>query len=185
MPTQDQITNGQEKKQETSSGSEKYDFRKTNWGMNKEQVKATEGKKPDVEANALLKYKVNVDGRGFSCYYNFLEDKLYSCIYLFTGEHTDKNLYIDDYAEIKETLTYEYGKPELDISGLWTNNLYKGDRSHWGFAIGVGHVTYGATWETPTTEIMIMLVGANSRIRLIIGYDSKELKEWAKQIQEK
>lgn len=31
----------------------KYDFRETNWGMTKEQVKATEDKKPDFEDNTL------------------------------------------------------------------------------------------------------------------------------------
>lgn len=51
-------------------------------------------------------------------------------------------------------------------------------------AINVGHLTYGATWEIPNTEISLILGDNNYRIMLVIGYDSKELKEWAKQIKE-
>ena len=162
-----------------------YDFRKTNWGMSKEQVKATEGKKPDFEADTMLGYDVTISGKDFACIYTFLEDKLYNSGYFFTGEHTNKNLYIDDYEELKETLTKKYGKPKTDISGLWKNDLYKDDKSHWGMAISVGHLIYGASWETPTTEINLMLSGDNFKIKLILAYDSKELKEWVKQTKEK
>ena len=72
MPTQDQITNGQENKQEISSESEKYDFRKTNWGMSKEQVKVTEDKKPDLEEDVTLYYKkVKFNEKDCSCMYFF------------------------------------------------------------------------------------------------------------------
>jgi hypothetical protein len=162
-----------------------YDFRKTNWGMSREQVKATEDKKPDFEADTMLGYDVTISGKDFACIYTFLEDKLYNSGYFFTGEHTNKNLYIDDYEELKETLTKKYDKPKTDISGLWKNDLYKDDKSHWGRAISVGHLIYGASWETPTTEINLMLSGDNFKIKLILAYDSKELKEWVKQTKEK
>jgi len=161
-----------------------YDFRETTWGMSKEQVKATEDKKPDFEADTMLGYDVTISGKDFSCIYSFLEDKLYNSGYFFTGEHTNKNLYIDDYEELKETLTKKYGKPKTDIPGLWKNDLYKDDKSHWGMAISVGHLTYGASWETSTTEIYLMLSGDNYEISLILSYDSKELREWVNKIKE-
>jgi len=68
---------------------------------------------------------------------------------------------------------------------LWKNDLYKDDKSHWGMAISVGHLVYAVQWETPTTEIGIMLMGNNYKINLGIFYESKELKEWAKRIKEK
>jgi hypothetical protein len=182
-PMQDQTTNGQEIKQEVSSGSEKYDFRKINWGMNKEQVKATEDKKPDFESDAFVGYKVEISGNDFSCVYNFLQDKLYSSKYIFNRTHTNKNDYIDDYVNLKEILIKKYGKPKID-KVTWENNLYKSDKQEWGMAISVGHLTYGAIWETPSTEIGLILGGDNYRIMLVIGYDSKELKEWARQIKE-
>ena len=163
----------------------KYDFRKTNWGMSKEQVKATEDKKPDFEADTTLGYDVTISGKDFACIYSFLEDKLYNSGYFFTGKHTNKNLYIDDYEELKETLTKKYGKPKMDIPGLWKNDLYKDDKGHWGMAISVGHLAYGNSWETPNTKISLMLSGDNCKIKLVLSYYSKELEEWVKQTEEK
>jgi hypothetical protein len=161
-----------------------YDFRKTNWGMSKEQVKTTEDKKPDFEADTWLGYFVTISGKDFRCFYSFLEDKLYKSGYSFTGKHTNKNHYITDYKNLKESLTKKYGKPKTDIV-LWENNLFKNNKEKWGTAISVGHLLYRATWETPTTMIALTLSGDNYKIGLNIYYESKELEEWVKQIEEK
>jgi len=309
----------------------KYDFRKTNWGMSKEQVKTTEDKKPDFEDNTMLSYEVTISEKDFECAYLFLEDKLYGSGYLFFGEHTNKNLYIDDYEELKEILTKEYGKPKID-KVTWKNDLFKNlessneliselkenikekekrieklrdklakekedleqeytdklsilaekkakldaslaekekiwldkdkekeqfiirleeevkeykknisrlynaianlkvqlskekedleeeyadklsglreeknklgtllaereaeyanrlsllDEQNQGLAISIGDLVYGASWETSTTKIDLMLSGDNYKIKLILSYISKELKEWVKQTKEK
>ena len=309
----------------------KYDFRKTNWGMSKEQVKTTEDKKPDFEDNTMLSYEVTISEKDFECVYLFLEDKLYGSRYLFFEEHTNKNLYIDDYEELKEILTKEYGKPKID-KVTWKNDLFKNlessneiiselkenikekekqieklkanltkekkeleqeytdklsilaekkakldallaekekiwldkdkekeqfiirleeeikgykknisrlykeianlkvqltkekkdleeeyadelselredkiklgallaekeaeyvnrlsllDEQSRGFAISIGDLEYGASWETSTTKIDLMLLGDNYKIKLILSYISKELEEWVKQTKEK
>ena len=309
----------------------KYDFRKANWGMSKEQVKATEDKKPDFEDNTMLSYEVTISEKDFECAYLFLEDKLYGSGYLFFGEHTNKNLYIDDYEELKEILTKEYGKPKID-KVTWKNDLFKNlessneliselkenikekekrieklranltkekedleqeytdklsilaekkakldaslaekekvwldkdkekeqfiirleeevkeykknisrlynamanlkvqlskekkdlekeyadklsglreeknklgtllaekeaeyanrlsllDEQNQGLAISIGDLVYGASWETSTTKIDLMLSGDNYKIKLILSYISKELEEWVKQTKEK
>ena len=309
----------------------KYDFRKTNWGMSKEQVKATEDKKPNFEDNTMLSYEVTISEKDFECAYLFLEDKLYGSGYLFFGEHTNKNLYIDDYEELKEILTKEYGKPKID-KVTWKNDLFKNlessneliselkenikenekqikklranltkekkdleqeytdqlsilaekkaqldaslaekekilldkdkekeqfiirleeevkeykknisrlyneianlkiqltkekidleeeyadklselreekikletllaekeaecanrlallDEQSRGLAISIGDLEYGASWETSTTKIDLMLSGDNDKIKLILSYISKELEEWVKQTKEK
>ena len=163
---------------------QKYDFRNTNWGMSKGQVKATEDKKPDFEDDTTLGYEVKIEGSNFSCIYSFLEDKLYNSGYFFTGKHTNKNLYIDDYEKLKETLTKKYGKPTKDIPGFWKNDLYKSDKRSWGMAVSVGHLVYGTSWETPTTKISLMLSGDNFKISMVVSYTSKELEEWADKIRE-
>jgi DNA repair exonuclease SbcCD ATPase subunit len=307
----------------------KYDFRKTNWGMSKEQVKTTEDKKPDFEDNTMLSYEVTISEKDFECVYLFLEDKLYGSRYLFFEEHTNKNLYIDDYEELKEILTKEYGKPKID-KVTWKNDLFKNlessneliselkenikekekqieklkanltkekkelkqeytdklsilaekkakldaslaekekiwldkdkeqfiirleeeikgykknisrlykeianlkvqltkekkdleeeyadelselreekiklgtllaekeaeyvnrlsllDEQSRGLAISIGDLEYGASWETSTTKIDLMLLGDNYKIKLILSYISKELEEWVKQTKEK
>ena len=131
-----------------------------------------------------MAYGVTLNRKDFFCFYYFLEDKLYHSAYGFTGEHTNNNDYIYDYKELKESLTQKYGKPIYD-EVTWGNDLYKSDKQEWGFAISLGHLMYLASWETPTTIIALTLKGDNYKIDLLIVYDSKELKEWAKQIKEK
>ena len=166
------------------SNDVKYDFRKTNWGMSKEQVRATEDKEPDFKDDNGLGYDIKINGDDYYCSYSFLEDKLYNGGYASTEIHTNENLYIDDYEELKETLIKKYGKPKSDLGTFWKNDLYKDDKSQWGFAISIGDLVYGARWETPTTIITLMLRGDNYKILLILSYYSKELEEWVKQIKE-
>jgi len=162
----------------------KYDFRETTWGTSKEQVKATEDGKPGIEDDTSLAYKATINGKEFACTYSFLEDKLYAGGYIFIGEHTNENLYIEDYEDMKETLTKKYGKPKTEIPGLWNNDLYKDDKSNWGKAISMGHLVYGASWETSTTRIDFLLWGDNYNIKLALYYTSKELEEWVNKINE-
>ena len=89
------------------SNDVKYDFRKTNWGMSKEQVKATENKKSEWDSDIFVEYKVKINMKNFVCMYYFFEDELYKSGYFFSGEHTNENLYIDDYEELKEILIKE------------------------------------------------------------------------------
>ena len=161
----------------------KYDFRETTWGMSKEQVKATEDRKADYEENAMLSYKVKIFGGNYYCFYSFLEDTLYNGGYVSTEEHTNKNLYINDYKELKRILTKEYGKPIMDEIN-WKNDLYKDDKSEWGMAISIGDLEYWALWETLNTKIGLILDGDNYEISLILSYDSKEQREWVNKIKE-
>jgi len=166
----------------------KYDFRKTNWGMSKEQVKATENKKADYEDNFQLSYdEVTISGKSgkdFPCNYYFSADKLYSSAYGLGGRHTNNNLYIDDYEELREILTKEYGKPKTD-KVIWKRDVFKDDKSYWGTAVVGGDLSCSAQWETPTTEINLKLFGEDWRIILIVSYESKELTEWARENNEK
>jgi hypothetical protein len=167
------------------AGETNYDFRKTNWGMSKEEVKATEKGKIIDETKNKVEFMVPDFDSNFECGYFFLEDKLYHTLYVFRGNFTNKNNYINEYEKWQEALIKKYGKPKKDYGAVWHNDLYKNDKQEWGMALSVGHLVYFTQWETPTTEIGIMLGGNNYQIYLAISYDSKELKEWAKEIQEK
>jgi len=158
-----------------------YDFRKANWGMSKEEVKVTEDKKPDSEYDTSLVYYVKIGGDDYLCGYSFLQDKLYNTGYVFVGEHSNKNDYIRDYKNLKEILTKKYGKPKSDRT-TWDNDLFKNDRSQWGLAVSIGHLTYGAIWEIPKTYITLRLDGDNYEISLIAAYDSRKLKSWVDKI---
>ena len=157
-----------------------YDFRKTNWGMSREQVKATEDKEPDYKKDNLLIYNVKINGENCYCFYDFLENILYNAAYEFLEEHTNKNDYINDYEDLKNILIEKYDKLIIDKIE-WKDDLYKDDKSEWGMAISVGDLKYYSFWETPTTIIGLMLSGDNYEITLTLSYRSKKLKEWVEQ----
>jgi len=163
----------------------KYDFRKTNWGMSREQVKATERGEIISETEDEVDFMVPDFGDNFECGHFFLEDKLYRSTYLFTGKFTNKNNYINEYEKWKKILIEKYGKPKEDYGAKWWNDLYKNDKQNWGMALSLGHLVYATQWETTTTEIGIMLGGNNYQIYFGIFYESKKLKEWAKKLKEK
>ena len=164
-----------------STYSNQYDFRKTNWRMSKEQVKATEKGEIAFEDEEEINYKVEINRSEFLCAYFFLEDKLYRSGYLLNETHTNENDYIDDYKNLKDILIKKYEKPAKDKIE-WKNDSYKYDKIEWGLAISVGDLIYDTRWETNNTEITLRLSGDNYKIYLVLRYESKELKEWADKI---
>ncbi len=178
----------------------KYDFRKTNWGMSKGQVRATEDESlemKDLENDFLVEhivYKVRIGAKRYHCDYVFLEDKLYLAHYSPEKRYSDLNNYIRDYEEIKEILIKKYGKPDMKkMKALeereeicWKTDLLKDDKSKWGIAVSKGDLSYMLIWETPTTNIELsleglVLPGIFEEVILRVSYKSKELKEWAEE----
>ena len=160
----------------------KYDFRKTNWGMSKEQVRASEKGERTFEDEGEIDYKVKIGGDKYTCSYLFLKDKLYKAeYYLFSEKHTDQNLYI--YTKLRKILIKKYGKPTTD-EGVWIkdNSLYKDDET--GLTIRLENMVIYSSWKTPTTNIYLKSAGSNYEIQLAVVYESKELKEWAYKIKE-
>jgi len=168
----------------------KYDFRKTNWGMSKEQVKATEDKEPAFEENTMFFYEVKIGGCDFVCAYHFLKDKLYSGVYArtFREKGTEQHLYIFEYEKLKKLLIKKYGEPIIEWKKeiVWDSDLGKYYLKDWENSIVEGDLFgFRASWETPTTKIVLELGVKNSQMFLNIFYNSKELEEWVKQIKEK
>ncbi len=161
-----------------------YDFRKTNWGINKAQVKITEKGKIVKEDENLIAYQGNISGLDCFIFYILAEGKLVRAKYAFTETHSNKNDYIPDYNSLKETLIKKYGKP-IEDSHLWKNDLYRDDNQNWGFAVSLGHLVYFADWETSTTNISLALYGENYEISLAIEYQSKKLKSLEEKAKQK
>jgi hypothetical protein len=158
----------------------RFDFRKTNWGMTKEQVKSTESGKLEAEQDNMLQYSDRVAGKDVRIGYIFVANKLVRSKYIFTEKHTNNNLFLSDYEEIKDILSEKYGPPGEDKS-MWINKLYQDDRQYWGMAVSAGHVRFWSTWDTPSTTIFHVLKGDNFKISLVTQYASKELKKLEQQ----
>ena len=171
---------------------EEYNFRKTVWGMARESVKLTEKRKPIIDKGNNLAYNDTLIGLNMGVFYNFVENKLVRAGYGVVEEHSNKNLYIQDYKELKGVLLEKYGEPSDKWFGgdkykeiTWLNDLYKDDPSHWGFAISLGHLVYQSCWETDETDIVLRLSGDNYEIQLNLVYFSKKLKDLEEKEKEK
>jgi len=166
------------------SHSEKFNFRKTRWGMSRQEVIASEQGEPADIKNNIIGYKVTVMDKNFSVFYFFIKNKLIRTIYLLNVEHSNKNYFIYEYEQIKKTLAKKYGPPIKDET-LWADKSYKDDRSHWGLAISLGYLAFSSTWETDKTRIFNCISGENSRISCFVEYISKKLIHLKEQEQRK
>jgi len=177
----------------------KYDFRKTNWGMSREQVKATEreihewenwavnyyidfkGTIQDTECKTLEYFPVEINGKNYTCQYVFLENKLYRGRYRSFGSSN-----INEYKILKGLLNKKYGKAKKDWK-IWRNDIFRGYSYYLETAIKIGHLVQVARWETATTNIELRLSNEDggTRIMMTVYYWSKELMEQKVQREEK
>jgi hypothetical protein len=167
----------------------KSGFRGALWGASKEQVKKTETSEFSGEQKIggglkgldVLTYKSDVSGLEAGIVYYFANNLLTRARYIFMADHSNANMYIDDYKRLKTELTNKYGAPGRDDT-IWSNNLYKNDPSEYGMALKVGHLTYVAEWYPPESSIQMILRGDNFKISFWIEYTSEALKEFEKKV---
>jgi len=164
--------------QETKNGSEKYDFRKTNWGMSKEQVKETEQKILFIGEDSIqdsimgcdgsLHYNGKVNGLKCDICYYFIKDRFVSATYKKVDSFTGfKVKHISNYKNLKKALIKKYGKP-YDDSVEMIN-----DESIAPYAKVI--------WEHPTNsiyQIKLLLMGFEdkNKVEWFINYQSREGK---------
>jgi len=170
--------NEQEIKQEALSKGNNYDFRETNWGMSKEQVKEIEKNitliGEDIVQDSImgcdgsLHYKGEVNGLECDVYYYFMKDRLISATYKKVDSIVRfKVKFISNYKSLKSYLIKKYGKPYDD--GI---EMIK-DEPIAPYAM--------VAWKYPTDsiyQILLLLMGFEDRneIEWLINYQSKEGK---------
>jgi hypothetical protein len=154
----------------------KFDFRNTNWGMTKVEVKATEFNELIQDKDDMLIYSDVIGGEmNVLVAYIFEDGKLVKGKYLFRTTD-DENQYIHDYQRVKETLTLKYGSPKSDEE-IWTDEAYKEDPEKWTLAVSSGHLAYKTVWETGATMISLVLHGDGGNTMFGVIYSVKEPKE--------
>lgn len=157
------------------------DFRNVSWGMSQEEVIAYEGEIGIYEVppsnHDLGCTGLTVSGKQADLLYLFNEkDQLYQTMYVFQIDHTNDTRYIDDFEDLKESLTSLYGAPDRDEE-RWYNDLFKGQPQDYGTAIAAGHLAYVAQWYLDDTEILLGLTGDNYELTLVLAYFSTTVPE--------
>ncbi len=145
-----------------------YFFRKVNFGMTKDQVIKSEGKKPDTDEGDVISYNTTIVNNGVMLAYAFNgKNQLYGIYIFLKDKHINQNIYIDDYNSFKKVLTDKYGKPSSDDT-IWSDDLFRDDPQNYGVAISMGHLAYTAEWIINEAKIVDFLHGDNFEITLMI-----------------
>lgn len=169
-----------------SFASESFDFRNSNWGMTKEEVKASEKMNILYEDDKHIFFEdATVARMKFSISYIFSDNKLISGVYLSKEKYSNSNEYDVDFYKIKNVLDGKYGF--VEENSYWSRDLYKGDYLNRGLAISIGDLAREAIWSTDKARVRIVIKGNNYDITLAIVYKTNDenLLNAARLIEEK
>lgn len=151
------------------------DIRNVKFGDNKETVKRYESLKCIQENDKDLSYLTDLSGGDAVLSYFFNDsDELYMMGYVITEKHTNYNLYISKYDEIKEDLIQKYGDPDKDEKNKGSLYNYCDDEAQ---ALQLGYVTYYSTWDLENYKVEFGLGSDNFDVTFIIKYTSNKIKE--------
>lgn len=152
------------------------DFRKSKWGDSPSQIKSAEKEGtllPELcDENSIVYRNIEVGGLSVVVSYQFINNKLVRGVYVFIDEHYEKNEYLYDMSKIGVLLAEKYGETDAEVN--WKNKLYADDPSHYGMAIGLGHVTLRYEWTTPRTIISHELFGGDFEVSHRLVYESSQ-----------
>jgi hypothetical protein len=138
---------------------------------------------PKCEGPDYLDFEVKL-GR-FSCLavYIFVGDQLVRGKYLLLEEYQNRTTHLNDFDELKTSISKKYGVPKKDAT-YWLDDLYKDDYSQWGTAVGCGHLSMFAHWETAASEINVALYGENFDITVSVEYAGKVFERLESSVRE-
>lgn len=157
------------------------DFRSVRWGMTEDEVKALEGNNPQYSgkmsgSNAwYIGYDTTLMGNDVILAYYFGTNGLYEARYIWKETHSNENLYISDYNDVKTQLTKKYGSPWYDKE-VWDTTSHKSYYSEKkGDALSYGYLTYKTWYSTARTEISMYMGADNYEVSFIIYYESNTI----------
>ncbi len=161
-----------------------FDFRKIKWGMNKQDVIASENDQPTARESNYIAYACKLSRLDCVLFYQFIPNgKLYQAGYYITNEHINENLFIEDYHSIDNSLRKKYGEPTT-INDVWKDKFYQNRRQKWGMAIMRGDYIKGSEWTIEKTTLQHMMAGDNGKIEHTIIYKSVEMKDIVEKLRE-
>jgi len=105
-------TDSDEKTEQVSN--DRFEFRKTRWGMTMDEVKSSEDISPSKEKDNYIVYKEQFNSIPSTLGYIFVDGKLVKAAYLFNERYQNPDDYIVTYERIKGLLINDYDPPTLD-----------------------------------------------------------------------
>lgn len=145
------------------SAEEKFDFRKTRWGMTKEEVVNNESGKKVFEDASVVAFYGNISGIACQINYHFLDGGLVRTSFIVTKKHSNPDLYVDDYERITSLLKEKYGEPIINVTDH-RSDPFKGLEDYAGMAYAQGYRKTIRSFGDNNTEVISVLSGDNGKI---------------------
>jgi hypothetical protein len=108
-------------------------------------------------------------GRDFRFVYSGKDGMLGKGAYIHDQRHVDSNTYVAIFDALKAELSEKYGAPGSDQE-LWSNALFKGERSKLGTALAVEAVVLRAQWDDGRNYIRLQAKGKDIDIAVTVTY---------------
>jgi hypothetical protein len=154
--------------------AEQFDFRKVIWGMNREEVEASENTKPTGIRPGLITYRSVYNGMNVIVGYLFDGDKLVRAGYLMQDSHEAPGKYVADYDKAKKKLIKEYGSPAQD-NMVWSTGQQETGPAKYGESVCAGKLRYATVWFNARTLVRETLDGVDGKCRMGIMFESIEM----------
>lgn len=152
-----------------------YTFRKTCWGMSKDDILNIENLEIIENKINSITFTTEISKMDTHLIYFFDEDKLYKAGYKFQRTHTNSASYITDHMTLKLLLEEKYGKAEGD-GLIWIGDPYEHiDLAGLATAVSNGSLTFRDRWSTGNTDIILNTSGYNYAVSTIIIYHDKKM----------
>ena len=159
-------------------------FQGVPWGCSIEQIKEKMGGDPNIVLDKSVVYQpIKISGLNSGAMFIIKHKQFLRGRYIFIEEHSNDNLFLDDFNTIDKALKNKYGEPTRH-EVFWRNDLYKDDYSHWGFAMSIGHLVWFSTWEIKDVKIIHMAAGDKYHISHFLEYSEKTMSQLEKTFDE-
>ena len=144
-------------------------FRSVRWNMSPDEIRKAEDATFKASKGDTLEYSVDFFGYTTQLLYIFSGNKLVMIRCVISQPESNPTTYYRDYEEFKKNLIPLYGRPAAEHYD-WKNDMYRNDKSRWGFAAGIGFLTCRTEWQTPNSLVSYSLSGSNHRISTFLEY---------------
>ena len=149
------------------------DFRNADWGMSREQVKASEWLPLQEEDSLGLIYRGTLFGEPTDVTYLFADDKLVRAQYDDVADHGGKRRLLRYYDALAECVTQHLGAPVMDET-LYTSLEMRDNPDIWLTGSEAGALFRFMYWDAGKTHAVAMLIDHGTSVDCFIDFYSIE-----------
>lgn len=154
-----------------SRSDDKADFRGVAWRSSPSDVMDRENAPALRALPDMLIFDGAIAGIPCEVIYIFVEDELCRGKYI-PQRHSNEQL-VDDFFELQRLLSEKYATAD-EVRDMWSDGDH--DSGEISLAVARGHLTMSRLWRFTTTEIFLGISAEDFDVRLVIEYQSIELK---------